>query len=361
MGRVKAELKKVENKTYRHISFSKRKSGLVKKAYELSTLCDVDVGLIAFSPAGKLVLFDGNTRTEEILKRYIDLPYHQRGRDMDNKMVDLHIESIKDEINLRNVELEDVEKQLDYFIKSTSRIKSIREAEYHEKILEDTMKRISLRKQVLEEKGFSQLQPPSQTLHPQTASASDFMMGSPNYGLGWPQQHDPTQFLTNNFANSTGFQPFRNESDPFSEMFPTSMAFNTADYSIGNAPNNGFNLFQSSMAFCGVGYPNGNAVSGGSDQLAPSMTFSGTEYLTGNEVTVGSNQFDYGFLCTPEYNRFSNADFVSGNDIQQERTTLATAGPSRVVDNAAVEGNDGSSLSLHDFPEIPSPFYLASI
>ncbi|KAL5822212.1 hypothetical protein ACOSQ3_024094 [Xanthoceras sorbifolium] len=361
MGRVKAELKKVENKTYRHISFSKRKSGLVKKAYELSTLCDVDVGLIAFSPAGKLVLFDGNTRTEEILKRYIDLPYHQRGRDMDNKMVDLHIESIKDEINLRNVELEDVEKQLGYFIKSTSRIKSIREAEYHGKMLEDTMKRISLRKQVLEEKGFSQLQPPSQTLHPQTASASDFMMGSPNYGLGWPQQHDPTQFLTNNFANSTGFQPFRNESDPFSEMFPTSMAFNNVDYSVGNAPNNGSNLFQSSMAFCGAGYPNGNAVSGGSDQLAPSMTFSGTEYLTGNEVTVGSNQFDYGFLCTPEYNRFSNADFVSGNDIQQERTTSATAGPSRVVDDA-VEGNDdGSSLSLHDFPEIPSPFYLASI
>ncbi|KAL5819726.1 hypothetical protein ACOSQ4_023568 [Xanthoceras sorbifolium] len=95
MGRVKIPLKKVENKICRHNSFSKRKNGLVKKAYELSTLCDVDVGLIIFSPAGKLFLFDGKRRTEEILKSYIGLPHHQH------------------EISLRNVELEDVEKQLD--------------------------------------------------------------------------------------------------------------------------------------------------------------------------------------------------------------------------------------------------------
>lgn len=63
MGRVKLQLKKIENKTYRHITFAKRKSGLIKKAYELSTLCDVELALMIFSPAGKLILFDGKKRS----------------------------------------------------------------------------------------------------------------------------------------------------------------------------------------------------------------------------------------------------------------------------------------------------------
>lgn len=62
MGRVRLQIKKIENRTYRHITFAKRKSGLVKKAYEISTICDVEVALIIFSPAGKLILFDGKKR-----------------------------------------------------------------------------------------------------------------------------------------------------------------------------------------------------------------------------------------------------------------------------------------------------------
>ncbi|KAL5764955.1 hypothetical protein ACOSQ2_017549 [Xanthoceras sorbifolium] len=324
MARVKLPLKKVENKTKRNVSFAKRKNGLVKKAYELSTFCDVDVGLVIFSSAGNLVLFGGKRRTEKILKRYIDLPYGKRGRlpeeesvrrlislmsiesdllqqinsssDMDHRMVEIELEGIQDEIILGNVELEDLVKQLENFIKSTKYIKSITEVEYQERVLEDTMKLISLHKQVVEEKGFSQLQLLSQTLHPQTACASNFMMGSPNSDLGWPQRHDPTQFLTNNFANSTGFEPSRNESDTFAEMFPTSMAFNGTGYTVGNAANGDSDMLQFSMAFNGAGHPDGNALSGVSNQLTSSMVFSGTEYLAGNEVSGGSDQFEYGLL-----------------------------------------------------------------
>ncbi|KAH7566786.1 hypothetical protein JRO89_XS08G0234700 [Xanthoceras sorbifolium] len=280
MGRDKILLKKVENKTYRHISFSKRKNGLVKKAYELSTVCDEDVGLLIFSPAGKLVLFDGKRRIEETLKRYIDLPHHQRTCDMDNKTVDSQVEGIQDEISPRNVELEDVKKQLEVFVKCTKCIKSITSVEYYERMLEDTIKRVSLHK----------------TLHPQTASASNVMMGSLNYDLEWPQQHDATQFLTNNFASSTGFQPFRNESDPFAEVFPSSMAFNGAVYSVGNAACGDYVPLQSSIAFNAAGCLYDNAVSSGSDQLAPSMEFSNTEYLAENEVSGGSHKLDYGFF-----------------------------------------------------------------
>ncbi|KAH7560546.1 hypothetical protein JRO89_XS10G0041000 [Xanthoceras sorbifolium] len=141
------------------------------------------------------------------------------------------------------------------------------------------------------------------------------MMGSPNPGLGWPQQHDPTQFLTNNFANSTGFEPSRNESDTVAEIFPTSMAFNGTGYTVGNVANGDSDMLQFSRAFNRAGHPDGNALSGGSNQLTSSMVFSGTEYLAGNEVSGGSDQFEYRFYCLPEYERFFSADFSPGKDI----------------------------------------------
>ncbi|KAK6924680.1 Transcription factor, MADS-box, partial [Dillenia turbinata] len=42
MGRGKVELKRIENPTRRQVSFSKRKNGLLKKAFELSILCDAE-------------------------------------------------------------------------------------------------------------------------------------------------------------------------------------------------------------------------------------------------------------------------------------------------------------------------------
>ncbi|CAN1267417.1 MADS-box transcription factor 18 [Linum perenne] len=57
MGRGKVVIKRIENKVNRQITFSKRKNGLLKKASELSILCDADVALIVFSCAGKLSEF----------------------------------------------------------------------------------------------------------------------------------------------------------------------------------------------------------------------------------------------------------------------------------------------------------------
>lgn len=57
MGRVKLEIKKIENPTNRQVTYSKRRNGLIKKAYELSVLCDIDIALIMFSPSGKLTQY----------------------------------------------------------------------------------------------------------------------------------------------------------------------------------------------------------------------------------------------------------------------------------------------------------------
>lgn len=54
MVRRKIPIKKIDNVTARQVTFSKRKSGLFKKARELSLLCDAEIALIVFSPGGKL-------------------------------------------------------------------------------------------------------------------------------------------------------------------------------------------------------------------------------------------------------------------------------------------------------------------
>nr|GEX30790.1 K-box region and MADS-box transcription factor family protein [Tanacetum cinerariifolium] len=54
MGRKKVEMKRIEDKHSRQVTFSKRRTGLFKKARHLSDLCDVDVAVIVFSSHGKL-------------------------------------------------------------------------------------------------------------------------------------------------------------------------------------------------------------------------------------------------------------------------------------------------------------------
>jgi MADS-box transcription factor len=57
MGRGKIEIKKIENPTSRQVTFSKRRGGLMKKAHELSVLCDAEIAVIIFSSTGKLFEF----------------------------------------------------------------------------------------------------------------------------------------------------------------------------------------------------------------------------------------------------------------------------------------------------------------
>ncbi|CAD5163972.1 unnamed protein product [Musa acuminata subsp. malaccensis] len=69
MVRGKTEMKRIENATSRQVTFSKRRSGLLKKAYELSVLCDVEVALIIFSSRGKLYEFSSSSM-QSTLERY---------------------------------------------------------------------------------------------------------------------------------------------------------------------------------------------------------------------------------------------------------------------------------------------------
>ncbi|CAI8604560.1 unnamed protein product [Vicia faba] len=69
MGRGKVVLERIQNKINRQVTFSKRRSGLLKKAFELSVLCDAEVALIIFSGLGKLFQYS-STDLNKIIEKY---------------------------------------------------------------------------------------------------------------------------------------------------------------------------------------------------------------------------------------------------------------------------------------------------
>nr|AER34988.1 AGAMOUS-like protein [Mangifera indica] len=69
IGRGKIEIKRIENTTNRQVTFCKRRNGLLKKAYELSVLCDAEVALIVFSSRGRLYEYSNNS-VKTTIERY---------------------------------------------------------------------------------------------------------------------------------------------------------------------------------------------------------------------------------------------------------------------------------------------------
>ncbi|XP_027931827.1 MADS-box transcription factor 23-like isoform X1 [Vigna unguiculata] len=69
MGRGKIAIRRIDNSTSRQVTFSKRRNGLLKKARELSILCDAEVGLMVFSSTGKLYDY-ASTSMKSVFERY---------------------------------------------------------------------------------------------------------------------------------------------------------------------------------------------------------------------------------------------------------------------------------------------------
>ncbi|KAF4381455.1 hypothetical protein G4B88_029810, partial [Cannabis sativa] len=69
MGRGKIVIRRIDNSTSRQVTFSKRRNGLLKKAKELSILCDAQVGLIIFSSTGKLYDYSSSSM-KSVIERY---------------------------------------------------------------------------------------------------------------------------------------------------------------------------------------------------------------------------------------------------------------------------------------------------
>nr|AXR70624.1 MADS-box 2 [Momordica dioica] len=151
MGRGRVQLKRIENKINRQVTFSRRKAGLLKKAHEISVLCDAEVALIVFSSKGKLFEYSSDSSMERILERYDRYLYVGRqlvGRSesefsYENWTLEYYRLKSKVEVLQRNnshfmgedldslslKELQNLEHQLDAAIKSIRRSRKVRNIE----------------------------------------------------------------------------------------------------------------------------------------------------------------------------------------------------------------------------------------
>lgn len=69
-GRQKIQMARMEKESNLLVTFSKRRSGLFKKASELCILCGVEIAIIVFSP-GKKVFSFGHPSVEMIVHRFL--------------------------------------------------------------------------------------------------------------------------------------------------------------------------------------------------------------------------------------------------------------------------------------------------
>ncbi|XP_049366459.1 agamous-like MADS-box protein AGL104 [Solanum verrucosum] len=176
MGRSKLPLLKIESLTNRQVTFSKRRNGILKKVYELSVLCDVDVAIIMFSPSGRLTHYSRKRRIEDILSELISLPDSERGFyiknkesvlwnlrkiEIEDKFCDIErinpayvnandtTKKIQDEINGLHCKLDEAEGLLRIFEPDTQRITSLHELDLCEKRLQVALNQVRQRMEQL--------------------------------------------------------------------------------------------------------------------------------------------------------------------------------------------------------------------
>ncbi|XP_057794379.1 agamous-like MADS-box protein AGL104 [Salvia miltiorrhiza] len=249
MGRVKLQIKKIENTTNRQVTFSKRRNGLIKKAYELSVLCDVDVALIMFSPSGRVSIFSGNRSIEEVMARFVNLPEHERGRlhnqeyleralgklkseadrtynqaatsPASNSIIHTQVEEMQQELIRYRCQLEDAEKKLRIY---EGEISTLGEAEYREQVLEENLKHIRLRKHVLQDQHSSPGAQTSQVMSYASHTTDMNVLGArnPDNVLDWLPQRDP-QVQILNFLDSNGLLPMRDQPQRMESILPQSL------------------------------------------------------------------------------------------------------------------------------------------
>ncbi|PIA64173.1 hypothetical protein AQUCO_00201450v1 [Aquilegia coerulea] len=74
-GRKKVPIEKIESSSQRYVTFSKRRTGLFKKASELCILCGADIAIIVSSPSQKIYTF-GHPSVDSVVDRFLNQDDH---------------------------------------------------------------------------------------------------------------------------------------------------------------------------------------------------------------------------------------------------------------------------------------------
>ncbi|KAK4804774.1 hypothetical protein SAY86_004591 [Trapa natans] len=164
MGRVKLKIKRLENSNSRHVTYSKRRNGILKKAKELSILCDIDILLLMYSPTGKATLFNGERSTiEEVITKFAQLTPQERAKRKIESLevlkktfkkldhdVNVHdflgassqtVEDLSNQVGLLQSQIAEVQKRLSYW-SNPEKIDNIEHLRQMEESLRDSISRL---------------------------------------------------------------------------------------------------------------------------------------------------------------------------------------------------------------------------
>ncbi|KAF3518838.1 hypothetical protein DY000_02063645 [Brassica cretica] len=118
MVRGKIQLKRIENPVHRQVTFCKRRTGLLKKAKELSVLCDTEIGIVIFSPQGKLFELATKGTMEGVIDKYMECTSGGRGSSSATFTAQEQLQpqnhDPKDEVSVLKQEIEMLQKGIRY-------------------------------------------------------------------------------------------------------------------------------------------------------------------------------------------------------------------------------------------------------
>ncbi|KAL1291314.1 hypothetical protein HN51_059866 [Arachis hypogaea] len=175
MGRGRVQLKRIENKINRQVTFSKRRAGLVKKANEISVLCDAEVALIIFSTKGKLFQFSSDSCMERIIERYERYSYAERQQLVANAQgpnANWTLEHAK-----LKARVEVLQRNQRHFMGEDLQGLSMRELQNLEQQLDSALKQIRSRKNQIMYENISLLQKKEKALNEQNNSLAKKIKG----------------------------------------------------------------------------------------------------------------------------------------------------------------------------------------
>ncbi|XP_034711120.1 agamous-like MADS-box protein AGL65 isoform X1 [Vitis riparia] len=169
MGRVKLKIKRLESTSNRQVTYSKRRNGILKKARELSILCDIEIILLMFSPTGRPTLFHGaRSNIEEVIAKFAQLTPQERAKrkleslealkktfkklDHDVNLQDFlgastqTIEELTNQARLLQAQLTEVHKRLSYW-SNPDKVDSTEHLRQMEDSLRESLNRIHVHKE----------------------------------------------------------------------------------------------------------------------------------------------------------------------------------------------------------------------
>nr|ACU24321.1 unknown [Glycine max] len=133
MARGKVQLKRIENPVHRQVTFCKRRAGLLKKAKELSVLCDAEIGLFIFSAHGKLYELATKGTMQGLIERYMKF---SRGAQPEAAPEAHPLLDAKEETNMLKQEIQTLQKGIRHLFGGGNKTMTIDELQVLEKNLE---------------------------------------------------------------------------------------------------------------------------------------------------------------------------------------------------------------------------------